>query len=132
MNQEISTKIDGEFNGFNNGAVFKLANGQVWQQRRYKYKYTYAYHPNVRLYKDGTKWMLEVKLSGCEPIEVVRVDVLQDGYVVSDFKGFFQNAKFEFEDGIICEQAEYKYNYHYAYRPHALIINGINGQELSV
>ena len=132
MTQDINTKIDGEFNGFNNGAVFKLSNGQVWQQRRYKYMYRYAYRPNVRLYREGVKCMLEIKLSGCEPIEVIKVDVLQDDYIVSNFKGFFQNARFEFQNGSVWEQAEYKYNYHYAHRPHALVIDGINGIELSV
>ncbi|MFA6392725.1 MAG: hypothetical protein WCW54_01405 [Candidatus Paceibacterota bacterium] len=131
-NKEFNLQIDGEFNGFNDGAVFKLTNGQVWQQKRYKYMYRYAYRPYVRIYRDGTKWILEVKLTGCEPIEVIKVDIIQEGPIVSNFKGFFQNARFEFQNGNIWEQAEYKYNYHYAFRPHAVIINGVNGYELSV
>jgi len=132
MNQEINSQIEGEFNGYNDGAIFRLTNGQIWQQRRYKYMYRYAYRPKVRIYKDGTRWIMEVKLAGCEPIEVVQVSLVQEGRIVSDFKGFFQNAKFEFQNGSMWEQDEYKYIYHYAYQPNAVIIDGINGRELSV
>ncbi len=132
MDQEINSQISGAFTGFNGGAVFNLTNGQVWQQRRYKYMYKYAYRPYVRIYKSAGKWVLEVQISGCPPIEVIRVSKLQSGPIVSDFKGFFQDAKFEFQNGTIWEQSEYKYSYHYAYRPEATVIDGINGTELSV
>jgi hypothetical protein len=132
MDEEIKSQIEGEFNGYNDGAVFCLTNGQVWQQKHYKYMYKYAYRPHVRVYKNNGKWILEVQISGCEPIEVIRVYKLVEGQIVSDFKGFSQNARFQFQNGSIWEQSEYKYNYHYAYRPNAYIVDGINGIILSV
>ena len=132
MNQEIQSQIEGEFNGYHDGAVFKLTDGTVWQQRYYKYIYRYAYRPRARVYKDAGKWILEVNVSGCPPIEVVQLQIVQEGAIISDFKGVSQNARFEFQNGNIWEQAEYKYSYHYAHRPHAVIIDGINGVELSV
>lgn len=131
MNQEIHSRIDGEFNGYHDSAIFKLANGQVWQQRRYRYRYRYAYRPEVRIYKEGGRYMMEVAVMD-ELIEVVQASLIVDGPIVSDFSGFNQDMKFEFQNGQIWEQAEYKYNYHYAYRPDAVIVDGINGHELHV
>jgi hypothetical protein len=33
MTQTVQTRIEGEFTGYNDGAIFKLANGEVWQQK---------------------------------------------------------------------------------------------------
>jgi len=131
MNHEIRSRIEGEFNGYDDGAIFELANGQVWQQKRYRYKYKYSYRPEVRIYRDGGKYMMEVAVMD-EPIEVVRVDIAVEGTIVSDFSGYNQDMKFEFQNGQVWEQAEYKYSYHYAYRPHAVVVNGVNGYELHV
>ena len=69
---EIRTKIEGEFTGFDADAIFRLANGQVWQQKRYKYRCRYRYRPNVRIYQDGGRYMMEVDCMD-EAIEVVRL-----------------------------------------------------------
>jgi hypothetical protein len=37
--------IDGEFKGWAGDWVFDLANGQFWQQVRYRYQYRYACSP---------------------------------------------------------------------------------------
>lgn len=49
----IESKIDGEFRGWNGEMVYKLLNGQVWQQCRYKYEYKYAYRPDALIYNPG-------------------------------------------------------------------------------
>lgn len=128
---EIRTQLLGAFSGYNDGAIFRLTNGQVWQQRRYKYKYKYKYRPHVRLYQDGGRWFMKFDCMD-DKIEVVRANILEDGVIVSDFSGFDGSSRFEFENGHVWEQAEYKYNYHYAYRPHAIIVDGVNGVELQV
>lgn len=131
MNQEIRSRIEGNFNGYNGGAIFRLANGQAWQQKRSRYEYRYAYRPEVRIYHDGITHMM--KVSGMtDPVEVVRVDIVVEGPIVSDFSGFNQDMKFEFPNGQVWEQVDYRYNYHYAYRPHGMVVNGINGYELHV
>jgi hypothetical protein len=128
---DIHSQLDGEFNGYDDGAIFRLTNGQIWQQRRYKYKYKYKYRPRVRLYQDQNRWFMEFDCMD-EPIEVVRANVLEDGVIVSDFNGFHGRSRFKFASGRVWEQAEYKYSYHYAYRPHAIVVDGINGTELQV
>ncbi|MBY9081248.1 hypothetical protein [Paenibacillus sp. CGMCC 1.18879] len=56
----ITSKINGNFRGFKNGAVFKLTNNQIWEQTSYEYEYTYKYSPEVTIYKDGTTYYMLV------------------------------------------------------------------------
>ena len=129
MPEEIKSKIDGAFDGYNGDAIFRLANGQVWQQARYKYKY--AYRPEVRIYRTGAQCLMEVSVMD-EPIEVVRASIVEEGTITSDFNGFDGNSQFTFDSGSVWRQAEYKYSYHYAYRPHAVVIGGKGGTQIHV
>ncbi len=131
MSQEIHSRVLGPFTGYHGGAIFRLANGQAWQQRRYKYKYKYAYRPHVHIYKYDGKYLMEVEVMD-EPVEVTPVNIAVEGTIVSDFSGFNGKSIFEFSNGQIWRQAEYKYSYHYAYRPTGIVVNGVNGNELSV
>jgi hypothetical protein len=129
--QEIRGRLAGAFTGYHGGAVFRLSNGQVWQQRRYKYKYKYKYRPQVRIYSDNGRRLMEFECMD-ESIEVVRANVLEEGTIVSDFNGFDGESRFEFASGRVWAQAEYKYCYHYAYRPHAMVVDGVDGTVLHV
>jgi hypothetical protein len=131
MTGVLNSKIEGEFNGYNDGAVFRLANGQVCQQKRYKYKYKYKYRLSVQIAHNGTEYMMHVDCMS-EPIAVVRVSIAEEGTIVSNFAGFSQDARFQFQNGRIWVPAEYKYSYHYAHRPEAVVVDGIDGYELSV
>lgn len=132
MKKQFTSQIDGEFIGYNDGVIFKLTNGQVWQQSRYKYKYHYAYCPRVRIYQnDSGSYLMEV--SGMnEPVEVIQVSLMVEGPIISDFSGFKQGAQFEFGNRQVWEQKEAKYSYHYAYRPQAMVVDGIDGFQLQV
>lgn len=49
LNADISSRIDGEFNGWNGPTQFRLQNGQVWEtnsSRRYRYT---ALNPEVEI-----------------------------------------------------------------------------------
>jgi hypothetical protein len=46
----IESNIDGEFDGWDGETIFKLANGQIWQQAEYEYDYEYDYSPDVTIY----------------------------------------------------------------------------------
>lgn len=124
-------RIRGAFTGYHGDAIFRLSNGQVWQQRRYKYKYKYAYRPLAQLYTENGRTFLAIAVMD-EPVEVVRVSLVEEGPIVSDFSGFNSNVRFEFHNGHIWQQSEYKYAYHYACRPDALIVNGSRGTILHV
>lgn len=49
----IESQIDGTFEGWSGETVFKLMNGQIWQQSSYAYTYHYAYRPEVLIYSGG-------------------------------------------------------------------------------
>lgn len=56
----IETKIDGDFEGWDGETIFKLANGQIWQQTEYNYHYHYAFSPKVVIYKSGSGYKMKV------------------------------------------------------------------------
>jgi len=50
-NNVIESRIDGEFKGWEGESIYRLVNGQRWQQSSYKYQYKYAYMPIVIIYQ---------------------------------------------------------------------------------
>lgn len=56
----IESKIDGDFEGWDGETIFKLLNGQIWQQSSYSYKYHYAFSPNVLIYRSGSLYKMHV------------------------------------------------------------------------
>jgi hypothetical protein len=109
MSDGIESYIRGAFHGYRRGAIFKLANGQTWQQNDNLYQYQYAYQPEAHVYAEGGRQMILV--AGMDgPVEVTGARIIAEGQIVSDFKGFDQDMQFEFSNGQIWEQAEYKYN----------------------
>lgn len=59
--QIIKSKIDGEFEGWEGETIFKLLNGQIWQQNEYNYHYHYAYMPSVVIYRDSSGYKMKVE-----------------------------------------------------------------------
>lgn len=57
----IESRIDGEFSGWSGDTIFKLQNGQIWQQIEYSYKYSYKYCPKVTIVKTSTGWKMQVE-----------------------------------------------------------------------
>lgn len=56
----IETQIDGTSEGWNGDTVWKMTNGQVWQQASIGYHYRYAFRPRVLLYRSGGGWKMRV------------------------------------------------------------------------
>ncbi|HDS1204042.1 hypothetical protein [Shewanella algae] len=46
----IESQIDGDFEGWEGETIFKLMNGQIWQQSSYSYTYMYSFMPKVMIY----------------------------------------------------------------------------------
>lgn len=59
--EAIESNIDGEFHGWDGETIFKLTNGQIWQQAEYSYTYEYAYRPDVTIYKTASCWKMKVE-----------------------------------------------------------------------
>jgi len=51
------------------------------------------------------------------------MSIIHEGTLKGSFRGFKdRDTVFEFTDGSMWKQNEYKYNYHYSYRPQAKIV----------
>ena len=59
-NNLIESRIDGDFEGWDGDTIFKLTNGQIWQQVSYNYTYHYAFMPNVLIYSTTGRYKMKV------------------------------------------------------------------------
>jgi hypothetical protein len=66
----IETTIAGEFEGWSGETIFKLDNGQIWEQAEYDYMYSYQYRPDVTIYL--TRSGCRMKIEGEEETILVR------------------------------------------------------------
>lgn len=57
----IESAISGEVEGWSGETIFKLDNGQIWQQAAYDYTYFYAYHPDVTIYQTRAGCRMKVE-----------------------------------------------------------------------
>jgi len=57
----VESYIAGDFQGWSGETIFKLDNGQIWQQASYSYTYHYAYHPRVTIYRAGGGYKMKVE-----------------------------------------------------------------------
>jgi hypothetical protein len=57
----VESAITGEVNGWDGETIFKLDNGQIWQQAEYDYTYFYEYHPDVTIYETSGGCRMKVE-----------------------------------------------------------------------
>jgi hypothetical protein len=57
----IESTISGDFSGWNGETIFKLDNGQIWQQAEYDYMYSYSYRPDVTIYETSGGCRMKVE-----------------------------------------------------------------------
>lgn len=57
----IESEISGDFHGWDGETIFKLTNGQIWQQAEYDYEYEYAFQPEVTIYKATGGYKMKVE-----------------------------------------------------------------------
>jgi len=57
----IESTISGEIEGWDGDTIFKLDNGQIWQQAGYDYTYFYAYRPDVTIYQTSAGCRMKVE-----------------------------------------------------------------------
>src|SRR6476646_5958834 len=60
-NAVVETQLEGEFHGWDGDTVFKMANGQIWQQSSYAYTYHYVYRPDVLIYPSAGGYKMKVE-----------------------------------------------------------------------
>ena len=57
----IESKIEDTADGYEYGKIFKLTNGQIWEQVGSRYRYQYKYRPDVLVLKKGGAWYLQIE-----------------------------------------------------------------------
>lgn len=57
----VESRISGEIEGWDGDTIFKLDNGQIWQQAEYDYTYFYAYRPEVTIYQTSAGCRMKVE-----------------------------------------------------------------------
>ena len=57
----IESTIDGTFEGWSGDTIFKLTNGQIWQQASYDYEYEYEYRPDVIIFPSSGRCKMLVE-----------------------------------------------------------------------
>jgi hypothetical protein len=127
----IESHIVGEFDGWTGTSVFKLDNGQYWQQTTYAYAYHYAYRPAVRIVMEGASYRMSVD-GVADSILVELLDVVVESQIVSDFTGWSGSTMFTLANGQVWQQDAYAYVYHYAARPDAAIFRKNGHSEMTV
>lgn len=70
----VESHIAGEFNGWDSETIYKLDNGDIWQQSNYHYHYHYSYHPAVLIYRNryGT-CHIKVEGDNDEGVDVIKL-----------------------------------------------------------
>jgi hypothetical protein len=57
----IESAITGEIEGWDGETIFRLDNGEIWQQAEYDYTYFYEYHPDVTIYLTSSGCRMKVE-----------------------------------------------------------------------
>jgi len=115
----------------NNGEIFKLADGSLWEVK-YEYEYLYEYYPSVIICPSQGKLVINGKTLNVEQVGVTKpVPQTQDrqapsakvieSQVDDDFEGWEGETIVKLMNGQIWQQSEYYYHYHYAFMPEVLI-----------
>ena len=72
--QTIESRIAGTFDGWDGNKIYKLQNGQIWQQVDGHYHYHYAYSPEVIIYVDGGSYKMRVLDDDDQSVSVRRLN----------------------------------------------------------
>ncbi|MBI1403989.1 MAG: hypothetical protein GC147_12345 [Porphyrobacter sp.] len=118
----MKVQVEGDWNGWGGETLVELTNGCFYRQDEYLYEYRYSYRPVATL--EGR--MLHVE-GMSRAVRVREIDPIVAN-VVGEWSGWDGSTTVELTNGQVWEQAAYKYEYKYAYRPRVII----DGDEMFV
>ena len=129
----IESTIEGEFSGWDGDTIFKLSNGQIWQQDSYAYTYHYAFRPKVMIFKTNGAYKLKVDgVAGTIFVKRLEESDVIESTIEGAFSGWNGETIFKLANGQIWQQAMYAYAYHYAFRPKIMIIKTDGAHKMKV
>jgi hypothetical protein len=127
----IESHINGSFTGWSGETVFKLDNGQFWQQASYAYMYHYAYHPSVSIYPKDTGYQMKVE-DVDETLPVRRLTGVIESSIDGEFLGWDGDTVFKLLNGQIWQQASASALAHASVNPKVLVYRGSGGYKMQV
>lgn len=119
-------KIEGNFDGFNDNVIFKMADGTYWMQSEYKYWYHYEYRPDAVITEEKGVFILTV---AGESVAIKQLRDVIESTINGTFDGWKGGSTYKLTNGQVWQQCRYKYDYKNAYRPQAVVGN-MNGEYL--
>ena len=127
----------------NNGEIFKLSDGSLWEVK-YEYEYLYEYYPKVVICPSRGKLSIKGKVLDVLKIKAApstkskpKTQNASDPKVIEsqiddDFEGWEGETIVKLINGQIWEQSEYYYHYHYAFMPKVIIYKTEGGYKMKV
>ncbi len=127
----------------NNGEIFKLADGSIWEVK-YEYEYLYEYYPDVIICPSRGKLAIKGKTLNVERVGAEKSTSPKSGsrkapspeliesQIDGDFEGWEGETIVKPTNGQIWQQSEYYYHYHYAFMPKVLIFRSGGGYKMKV
>lgn len=125
-----TTRIVGEFNGWDDHMLFHLYDGTFWVQARYVYWYHYAYQPEVVLTEENGVYYLGLPDSD-QRVEVRRTNAVET-HINGAFNGWKGKSIYRLRNGQTWQQAHQKCQNAYAFNPEAVLYEADDGWYLSV
>jgi hypothetical protein len=58
--ERVESSVRGKFEGFARGRLYRLANGDIWEQTEYRTTYHSLYDPDVTIVRDGSEHRMSV------------------------------------------------------------------------
>ena len=104
----------------NNGEIFKLIDGSLWEVK-YEYEYLYEYYPSVVICPSQGKLIIGGKSLNVEL--VASGEAVIESTIISDFNGLEYGNIYELANGQNWQQTEYYIWYWYWFYPGVLIWN---------
>ncbi len=102
----IRSSIVGDFEGFDYGNVYELANGRFWEQTDVWIWMGIAVQPRVTIITDGVVGKMEVEgIDHAVGVRLIDSAILQS-YLASDFDGFDLGKIYELDNGEVWQQTQ--------------------------
>ncbi len=127
----------------NNGEIFKLSDGSLWEVK-YEYEYLYEYYPNVVICPSRGELSINGKVLNVVKIKAAPsakpksktqnapAPKVIESQIEDDFEGWEGKTIVKLINGQIWEQSEYYYHYHYAFMPKVIIYKTEGGYKMKV
>jgi hypothetical protein len=121
--QAIESHIVSDFSGVANGNIYKLANGQYWEQTSYDISHSSASSPTVIISSGFIYWEMQIWDGGTlvDTVNVQQRIPFSESRITSTFNGFSRDNLYTLANGQIWEQSDFSTDYSSLFQPNAVV-----------